>query len=185
MSCYDGLLETQNTDYKLRDIGPAGGLIFYVNPDYEKDGWRYLEAAPYDQPGQPWGSNIFFVPGADETAIGSGNQNTIDIVNGDSNPTAADVCYDLTLNGYNDWFLPSRDELELMCWNLRGVKYNTIYNPDVPNAAVVGLGGFVLSQYWSSSEASDVDSIIVNFSDGQVFPATKMGGYHIRPIRAF
>ena len=26
------------------DVGPAGGFIFYVNPNYAADGWRYLEA---------------------------------------------------------------------------------------------------------------------------------------------
>ena len=32
--------------YALGDIGPAGGYIFYENPNYAADGWRYLEAAP-------------------------------------------------------------------------------------------------------------------------------------------
>jgi len=35
--------------YALGDIGPAGGFIFYENPNYLADGWRYLEAAPFDQ----------------------------------------------------------------------------------------------------------------------------------------
>ena len=30
------------------DIGPACGLIFYINPNYIEDSWRYLEAAPTD-----------------------------------------------------------------------------------------------------------------------------------------
>src|SRR5690554_5787135 len=37
------------TIYALRDTGPAGGLIFYLNPNHPTDGWRYLEAAPGDQ----------------------------------------------------------------------------------------------------------------------------------------
>ena len=32
--------------YALRSTGPAGGLIFYENPSWATDGWRYLEAAP-------------------------------------------------------------------------------------------------------------------------------------------
>ena len=35
--------------YALGDTGPAGGFIFYENPNYAADGWRYLEAAPFDQ----------------------------------------------------------------------------------------------------------------------------------------
>src|SRR5262249_2702659 len=35
--------------YAIGDIGPAGGYIFFENPNYRSDGWRYLEAAPFDQ----------------------------------------------------------------------------------------------------------------------------------------
>ena len=35
------------SDYKVGDIGPAGGYIFYDRGYYE-NGWRYLEAAPAD-----------------------------------------------------------------------------------------------------------------------------------------
>ena len=43
-------------EYVPGDIGPAGGLIFYVNANYATDGWRYLEAAPFDQSlGAKWG----------------------------------------------------------------------------------------------------------------------------------
>jgi len=37
-----------STEYKIGSAGPAGGIVFYENADYEKDGWRYLEAAPSD-----------------------------------------------------------------------------------------------------------------------------------------
>lgn len=40
---------TEENEYNIGDTGPAGGLIFYINPNYETDGWRYLEAAPGDQ----------------------------------------------------------------------------------------------------------------------------------------
>src|SRR5690606_23155865 len=43
-------------DYAPGDVGPAGGLIFYKNENYARDGWRYLEAAPFDQSlGAQWG----------------------------------------------------------------------------------------------------------------------------------
>ena len=35
------------SDYKVGDVGPAGGYIFYDRGYYE-NGWRYLEAAPAD-----------------------------------------------------------------------------------------------------------------------------------------
>lgn len=45
----------------LRGTGPAGGLIFYDKGSYS-DGWRYLEAAPYDQSSDlTWGTTISIV----------------------------------------------------------------------------------------------------------------------------
>ena len=52
-------------EYSPGDTGPAGGLIFYVNPNSATDGWRYLEAAPFDQSaGAPWGCFRTVIPGA-------------------------------------------------------------------------------------------------------------------------
>ncbi len=190
LSCYDGLLETRNKTYKLRDIGPAGGYIFYINPNYEEDGWRYLEAAPSDQGSAVWGQ-IMTIPGADGTAIGTGRQNTLDIVNGDASANkAADFCKNLSLGGYKDWFLPSKDELDLMCWNLHGIRYNSsnppipIVNPDVPNPSIYSFGS---NNYWSSSEiVSTTVAWSQSFIDGSQNGATNKGnGDFVRPIRAF
>lgn len=52
---------------------------------------------------------------------------------GTEHPAAA-VCRDATHGGYIDWFLPSKDELNLMCGQ-KGV-----------------VGGFASDFYWSSSE---------------------------------
>ncbi len=40
--------DLQERKYNIGDKGPAGGIIFYVNPNYKADGWKYLEAAPTD-----------------------------------------------------------------------------------------------------------------------------------------
>ena len=64
----------------LRDTGPAGGFIFYINPDADADGWKYLEAAPGDAPGYlEWLSTATWLTGesiATEEAIGTGRANT-------------------------------------------------------------------------------------------------------------
>jgi hypothetical protein len=114
-----------------------GGIIFYL--DGNGGG---LISTPTDLTAE-WGCYGTAISGADGTAIGTGNQNTIDILNGCTTPnTAADICDTLTLGGYNDWFLPSIDELNEMYLNI-----------GQGNALGLGnLGGFLDWGYWSSSE---------------------------------
>ena len=109
-----------------------GGYIFYL----DGTGEHGLVCAPADQSGSAlWGSCI--PEGASGKAKGTGSRNTADIINGcPAKTTAARICYDLQLNGYNDWFLPSVDELFLMYSNLHGTD----------------IGGFADTFYWSSSQ---------------------------------
>lgn len=93
-----------------------GGLVFYI----DGTGIHGLVCAPSDQStGAPW-SCAGPVIGANGTAVGTGSQNTIDIVNACSTSLgiAARICSDLDLNSYTDWYLPSKDELYLMYTNL-------------------------------------------------------------------
>ena len=101
---------TGSTLYAVGDTGPAGGIVFYITDG----GLHGLEAAPVDQSASAaWG--CFGVPfaGADGTDIGTGAQNTADILAGcGETPIAADIAAGYTLNGFSDWFLPSKDELK-------------------------------------------------------------------------
>ena len=114
-----------------------GGLVFYLDPT----GCGGLIAAPSDQStSAEWGCVGDAITGTG-TTVGTGAQNTIDILAGCSESgIAAKICDDLSLNGYDDWFLPSRDALDLIYHNLQQN----------------GLGGFLTTgataYYWSSSE---------------------------------
>jgi hypothetical protein len=163
------------TPYTLRDVGPAGGLIFYDKGSYS-DGWRYMEAAPGDQQSKNWGTYDYTVPGANGTAIGTGKQNTFDIIAGDSAADkAADECANYSIvNGgvtFDDWFLPSFDELNQMYLNLKAQ----------------GVGGFDASQYyWSSSEYGDITAYVQWFGNGSSAHCTKAGpACCVRAARAF
>lgn len=174
-----------------------GGILFYF---YENEIGHYgLVAAPedliegastdeYDQYGYEWGCNNDVFEQKNGTAIGAGYQNTIDIVNENCSTSyggikAAQAAMNYELNGHNDWYLPSRDELIEI--------YNTI-----------GLGGFYgnlgsfdissisYSQYWSSSSESDQHGLnhsawSVNFISGQSYSYYNENFYRVRPIRAF
>ena len=109
-----------------------GGYIFYI----DETGEHGLVCAPSDQSlNVLWGNSA--PAGATGRAIGTGYQNTTDIVLGcPEEGIAARLCYDLETNGYSDWFLPSIDELFHM--------YTNLYTK--------GLGGFEDSFYWSSTQ---------------------------------
>ena len=166
------------TTYSLRDEGPAGGLIFYINPNYLTDGWRYLEAAPSptEWSGIQWGSWAEEITGT-ETGIGTGQDNTGIIVNWLDNHLqtgkAAQLCFDLSIvnnsETYDDWFLPSKDELNQIYVYLHGW----------------AVGDFLPVYYWSSSEENALHACCQYFLTGGQPPSTKYSELQVRAIRAF
>jgi hypothetical protein len=171
--------------YAIGDEGPAGGIIFYINPNYPNDDWHYLETATSDQgisimyfSDLMYANENYIATGAKSTAIGTGKSNTQIIVNIQGEGIyAAQLCSDLELGGYDDWFLPSRDELNLMYENLH----------------LKGLGGFNQGDgeeyYWSSSESADDDEVLYawqqSFKDGEQEEDNKWYEYRVRAIRSF
>jgi hypothetical protein len=131
----DVILYAKWIEPKLGDIGPAGGFIFYDKGVFT-DGWRYLESAPSDQStGIKWNNNE--ISYTNDSNVGFGESNTISIVaaSGLGN-YAASICKDLVINGYDDWFLPSKMELYYLYKNL------------VDSGSTV----FGANWYWSSTE---------------------------------
>ena len=168
--------------YALRDTGPAGGLIFYVKEGGYSEGWMYLEAAPsYQGTGAEWGSYGTLI-GATGMGIGTGQSNTTTIVtwlNNNTDDTYGDVtnktdraaylCDALTEGGYSNWFLPSKDELNLMYENLK----------------VAGVGGFADLFYWSSSEYDANYAWSQYFSYDSQDDFYKFHTFRVRAVRAF
>jgi len=168
--------------YKVGDFGPAGGHIFYDKGVFS-GGWRYLEAAPAETEFRAqWGAYNQDVPGTG-TAVGSGKRNTQLIIERlkqlNESGRAAQLCASLNFDGFNDWFLPSKDELDLMYKNLRQK----------------GIGGFITVEdktnythwYWSSSQPNLNDRAWGQyFSSGSQYNANlKSGTYSVRAVRAF
>jgi hypothetical protein len=99
--------------------GPAGGIVAYDKGEVT-DGWRYMEVHPVSLQyttagiGANWGAIETFVSGL-SPQVGAGPANTSIIVNAATEANcAAKMCQNLTLNGYSDWFLGSRDEMILI-----------------------------------------------------------------------
>jgi hypothetical protein len=166
---FDGTVATFN-------IGTSclGGIIAYIlqsgDPGYDADTLHGFITPPSNQSfGAAWGCYGTDISGADGTAIGTGKQNTFDIVAGcSSEGIAAKLCADLTLDGYSDWYLPSQDEFYKLYLN---------------KAAISNFGN---NFYWSSSEVSSTIATSLYLSDGSLHNANKsVNSYSVRCIRAF
>ncbi len=172
-----------STEYAIGDQGPSGGWVFY-DCDADNDsgngdglvsqecGWRYLEASPTDLPSRyPWGDpGHFDLP----EFIGAGLSNSEILVFRSKTMTniAARACLDWSINGFDDWFLPSLNELQLMYENLHRKN----------------LGNFnKRTVYWSSTEnGGDIDLALgMKFSNGSLYDDDRTPELLVRPVRRF
>ena len=197
-----------NEVYRIGDTGPAGGYVFY-DKGYYSDGWRYLEAAPSDIGRyafgyyRPDGTNNNMVGTAQ--AIGSGRYNTERLVvhmdiegkaYSDSSGTttaeyAAKKCLDYRYGEYDDWFLPSRDELCEMYKALKcsgGINHGE-YCPDRTHPATSTeetRNSFADESYCSSSENYSIYSWLQYFAKGnQINTNPRNYANYVRAVRAF
>jgi hypothetical protein len=189
-----------NTVCNIGDIGPGGGIVFY---DAGKDEYwgRYLEIAPKACEGIriPWRpaeneKTVYQGLGKQTAAelrvlakgVGMGKVNTriITLALG-TGAYAAKYAEDLNCSGVDDWFLPSKDELDLAYNRLA---QNRVGGQDTP------VGGFNKGYYWTSSDYNNSTAWSQYFMDGQQFDRVQIlsgnrlppaNPFRVRPIRAF
>jgi len=169
-----------------------GGIVFEVY-DSGEHGWvvaleDLTEGATTIPPsadplgigynGYEWGCFQEEVNGAD----GAGYQNTMDIVNQGCSTenggiTAAQAAIDYEIDGYIDWYLPSKNDLE------------AIYFSIGQGSTIGNIGGFEPVSYWSSSELNDFENqeyaYRFSFNSGNSHIGNKTNIYRVRVIRAF
>lgn len=193
--------------YKVGDTGPAGGTIFFVDRYSEYGDFTYLEAAPpgwfateYDPAVDPSVLSIplcdeFVSLGAVETvagplfkwsarALGSGDANSFELMKEPSCSSGGvqrAMEYATTVDGqtYDDWYLPSIAETELL---VRTLSDRGIY--------AQSAGG----QMWSSSFYDDQGILVFDLLNMQIVVAAQtttsmegeiMASGGLLPIRKF
>jgi uncharacterized repeat protein (TIGR02543 family) len=167
--------------YSVGETGPGGGTIFYVDmrrpagSQYFEAacyGWQHNCVSGYADPMAVWGCIGSSIAGADGLLIGTGEQNTADILAGcATSGIAARLAdeYTRTVNGvvYEDWFLPAQNELiNMQYWDNE-------------------IGGFSPYFYLSSFEVSAVLVGSVVFTDGSQNTYPKHVSGNVRPVRSF
>ena len=160
-----------------------GGIVAYIfetsDAGYVAGEVHGLIAATSNQStGIRWSNGSNITTGATGTAIGTGLANTNAIIasqggTAGSYTYAAGICadYSVTEGGvtYDDWYLPSKDEL------------NKLYLKRAEE------GGFVSSDHWSSTEYNNDNAYSQDFGSGANL--SEGGGKYktdyVRPIRSF
>ncbi len=178
LECYNGTSWNSTAHYIGENYG--GGIVFYV---YD-NGQHGLIAATTNANGGVgvrWSAGTYTttmaVGGRSQTGtgMGAGKLNTQLIIasqgTGDGATYAARICQDYSVTSgnvtYQDWYLPSLEELNLLY---------------LQKNIVGGLGN---SNFWSSSESVSNLSWIKFFWDGNTICSAKNNAFMVRPVRAF
>jgi hypothetical protein len=179
---YNSMLAGNTKTYKIGDIGPGGGKVFYVATTTFTGGpystqCKYLEAAlttgtnPWTDAAYKWSGNVTTLIGTTADGIGTGYANTIAMVTQSSTAgRAGTVCRAYRgPNNLDDWYLASRDEL------------NQLY---IQRAII---GDMAVVTQWSSSEATATTARIRRWDNGIDGTDNKntSNTTYVRPIRAF
>jgi hypothetical protein len=157
-----------------------GGFVFYL----DGSGGGLIAALSDQSSGIQWHNGADSITDATATAIGTGSSNTGLIIasqggTAGSYTYAAGICADYTVDDggvtYDDWFLPSQDELNEMRQNIG--QGNTSGSGNV--------GEFLDGFYWSSTEYSNHAAWLQNFFDDTRGTSSKASTVNVRAVRAF
>lgn len=157
-------------------FGPAGGIVAYDKGVFT-DGWRYLEISIKDvgrnyatsgfyRFGAIWSDTKNYLAGTSEK-MGDGLANTNFIISKIPGESAAKFCKLHSANGYNDWFLPSKEEALVILKSLQN-------------------GGMSLDSgltTWSSSEANENEAYFISPSGASKYG--KSGDNKTYPVRRY
>ena len=172
------------TTYSVGDFA-QGGIVFWV----DETGQHGLVCAKEDQDvgsGIRWYAGSYGVTRATEDGPFSGKLNTAIIISSqvaigdDGYDYAAQICYELQITEggktYGDWYLPSKEELNLMYQNKVTIDATAVAN---------GGSSFANDYYWSSTESSAFRAWNRHFWANYQFSEWKYDAYRVRAVRAF
>ena len=176
------LLCLGSTQSMAHEIGEyfQGGIIFWIDKNDVFE--RVLIAASSDQAKNIKWANREYATGAVQDGVLAGKENTTKIINalGPAGNYAARIASSYKVGSYNDWYLPSKYELDLM-YKQRFVigEFSTNDNSD----------GSGCNHYWSSTEVETAKAWSQSFNSGTTDREKACGVDgslgHVRAIRSY
>ena len=160
--------------YAIGDTGPAGGKIFIIPSTPGNTTGKYFEAAPADIPDHiVFCQDTSIISVTTGNAIGTGTLNTAAMLGKCTTDAPYQAANYKVANGsktYSDWFLPAKDELNLLYLNR------------------TSIGGLSNGIYWSSSQGQSAQEVWMwsqDFINGNQMAAYDGNPDYLRPIRTF
>ena len=203
--------ETQHMNESTQTIPTTPGEAFeggFYAGRFMLDGAEYALIVSPKAEGEleeaVWGERRKDIPGA--TSCNDGLTNTRAMAEAGSD--LARWMLALDINGFTDWYLPSRDELELCYRNLKPTiqtNYTSFRDGDNPSSLPAGYPytsssptqtstegfkgdaqeAFVGAWYWASTQDSPNDAWIQTFADGYQITSDKVSALRDRAVRRF
>ena len=189
-------------------IGQAYGGGFYAGKINVSGTQYYLIVAPKasgENSGRTWGT---YGVATGVTSLINGPTNSAILAALGASYEAATFCEGLTIGGYSDWYLPAKNELEVLYYNLKptttsnetssGSNGNAVspepistnYTSGSPAQTSAGIGfrtgetdAFASLSYWSSTEDSYLNVWYQTFVTGGQYSFIKSLILHVRAVR--
>ena len=166
--------------YEIGDPGPAGGIIIYINDTV--DDWTFIEASPLAAEFQAPRGNLSDIEGL-QRSIGDGYANTYlayaKNIQNNERRQAAQICVELEIGGFKDWYIPNEREIVLIPKGENGLTNNLYWLSDGFYTCVCdgAYGSHSTTAHGCKNEAS---SLLNN--ERRVYNTTSL---YVRPVRRF
>lgn len=156
-----------NGEYEIGDKGPAGGIVFQVNPDTKAE-FRFAEehliSGSYE-----WGCESTDIPNSSSSNTWMAKNNCTEILKlCNSGGTAVSVCNNLVFGGFSDWYLPTAADLH----NLYLLKAN-------------GQLSYYPVSYWTCTQYDKDQGYQVSLADGIYRHSFKYSTFPVIAVRYF